>query len=303
MKEIKDCISLHYVESAFPYHFTMKIDTKEEFDDFYYKALEERDSLYRGEGDARWICRSSLLRDFRNRCMPIIGDEYFKKSFMRYKYTHLDKETEILMDNHEGCGFRSCAQGMEIALQHYGHKTSLIDFSKDIKVALCFAAEYNLNWNEEAPHRYMKIIRLRHAVSLSEPLACFYESMSGIVSTSKDPQVRAAASEAIQESFESDNSCIWDTNRDNIAYIDPLDIEFLHPYLSNRRIEAQKGVLVHTGIHQPFSLEEAVATIRRDMNAQVEMDVTLIHAGLAHYIMEKLAAVGVTYKSLFPDKL
>lgn len=263
------------------------ISTESELDAYYNEC--RNGYLYRGEADASWVCRSSLLRDFRNQIANCTDIEKFKNAFAGYAYRHIDKESAALPLDEAMSDYTQNAQQCEIALQHWGKHTSLIDFSRCKKVALYFASEAHQNGTIKNAD-FMKIIEID-----SRDLVNY----ASIVQASHNDLPEEAKSDKQRWEHE-DNSKLWDDIYSEIGYIEPT------AKTTNPRIEAQKGVLLCLGKHRAFSLEEVVHYMD-DLAAipshpKIKFNVVLIKTCLVDYLVKKLEKDNITHEKIYPGE-
>lgn len=278
-------------ETYTPYSNVKEIvSTEKEFDSYLEKKKEDSQYFYRGEADATWICRSTLLREFRD-SLRKIGWEYnnfksFENTFFSYKNNHFEKMRSIfkLRPSLDQCDLQC-----ELACQHYGLNSPLIDFTEDIRVALWFAANAHKNKaNNQKGH--MKIIELK-----KDSLYNAEELLSQ--SLMEHPDIGA-------KSLEEGNSAMFD-NIKMPGYISARSEKYssILPPTNNPNMAAQKGVLVCLGKYSHSSLEEAVMhmnTIAKTVpngNSEIIMSVTHIKANLANHILRR---IGLTERDIYP---
>ena len=224
------------------------------------KIASGEDWLYRGQEDADWGLCSSLDRELDSE----YGHDYFVKSSgvlksCGHKFPMPTAERSAIQS------FRALARGTDIdslddvntlaAMQHYGAKTRLLDFSTSLFVALFFAYEKKITHKERAIYaiRYRDVLDgsglvesfLRKKEKELEKANCDPED----VSFWRDRIRRAmgfAAVELREFVFDKANSNI--VKRSSTPGIIPLYMQG-----TNARMAAQAGAFLMPTTFKPFS--------------------------------------------------
>lgn len=252
--------------------------------------------FFRGQKDAKWVCRSTLLRDYLiQRGEKHESFEDFRVAFEEYVARHHEENQNDLSLTE----YNNNAQQLEVAAQHYDKKSSLIDFTRDIDIALWFAARGVGDWKENENCRisnYMCIISLEANESeLPNLEKVRATSLSLVEESTSGKKEESLAAELISKSNRDDNSQLWELNH-TMGYI---GLTQYRP-LSNPRIENQKGVLICLGCNMALSLEEVVQAIagKAAGMSHIIVKFTYINKKLAGVIMQRLEKLGINKTSL-----
>lgn len=291
---------LHGLASYAPQFLPVRqiINTAKELDAYYdSKGEGNRDNeyFYRGEGDAAWICRSTLLREYREKIKYCSKFPRFANAFEAYVRMHILKESMALIADETRGKLINNNQQIEIAIQHYGRHTSLIDFTEDKKIALYFASE---NYDDETADKidYIKVIEIkRQGLQDCENVR---EGMYDLLT--QGPYTDDEIDDILSQK-KADNSDLWDF-KDHIGYIKPM-LE-----TTNKRIIHQKGVLLCLGGNRASSLEEVVEHCNKvaeknnyPKDETIVARTVYIHTSLVPYLLRKLKRNGITKEYIYPE--
>lgn len=296
------------------------------------KSVSQGHSVFfRGQEEAKWFCRSSLLRKCldlkeessnvedafnelriasRNMWREIFGLNFCKRSLLSpyENCNHLRSDTvdemvvSIIKKLKPSVEAEYNAQWREVLAQHFGFPTALIDFSKDFNVALHFAtrnAIQNANSNDGIDQFCSIIVIIGNEFSLVNWEKVREQSMENL--------------EISLEVCDDDNNLLnnpkvdispvkrkWDaqddtSSLDSIKILSYVDQEG-HRLISNRRIEKQFGVLLCLGKNGHCSLEEAVRLQERD--SKPRLGCILINKNLLPEVRQLLDKQGINDEAL-----
>lgn len=296
-EEYKD---LESIKNAFGNDKIRVADTQEELFEYLKNIRQHTEGetvFFRGQSEAKWICRSSLLRRCliiknedsevadsfkelraasRNMWKTILGPNFSRDAILssyqkcnKLSRDQVDKMTDEIINTvrpHVEAEYN--AQWREVLAQHFGLPTALIDFSKDLDVALYFATKGK---NQDAiSHKdidqYCSVIVIKgnqnNLVNWEKTRENGIKDFKEILESGL--QVCDEAGNML-EAAEIDMSPViwgWDAQDDTSALDDFETLSYIDQngqrLISNRRIEKQRGILLCLGCNGHDSLEDAI---------------------------------------------
>ena len=109
---------------------------------FGHPANTDRNLIFRGEPECYYAVESSLLREIKNSLKTICGSDWESVPENIFDESYFNRSMGMEVAPYVGGGIVRDLEFEAIAtLQHYGAPTTLIDFSRDWRVALFFACE------------------------------------------------------------------------------------------------------------------------------------------------------------------
>lgn len=236
----------------------------ESFEDFEKRLLipeQEKGKetiLYRGHGEAEWVYRPTLQRDF----VSGGGCRDCKKSACQA----WKKVLELYYANLSNSDRFENSQAKETYMQHYGEKTIFLDFTKDLFAALYFATHQTNPNHLSSPHRKKSIKDYASVLRL----------------WGDENQLKDWEEERFLSMLELRDGCneahlpilnrqipIWDNEDNTSEFVDIkkhlvyIDQSGSRP-ISNPRMEKQKGVLMYVGNDRWSSLESRIRVCQND---------------------------------------
>lgn len=253
------------------------ICTKEQLKQYY--SEQDQGFFYRGEANAKWVCQSSLLRDYKAKLADNIGQaspDLDMKNFDECRRCHMCNGIKVL-SNGNNDGMWNNAERTEIWLQHWDKHSTLIDFTRNKRYALFFATE-----NQEKDAEYIRVISMR-IDRLYDFTSIYQQGIARLLEDVVGTHDYGAAIESVADWRKEDYSFIWDEIK-SIGYISPT------PDTYNCKIERQAGVLVCLGAYRALSLEDAIWSMAASgkVNPMKDVRITLIHTDLIENIKQLL---------------
>lgn len=276
------------------------------------KIFPDSERLYRGQYSASWTCESSLLRCFRELYPDCTKDkienvfsQFYDKNRKLWQMMlapeHNQQEvTKLFFSEMEireneswskfldktAKGYKALSEELnaawrECAAQHYGLPTGMLDFTKDVYVALYFATKMPEDWKDkEGLNSYCSIMQFdtKNEIKNWEDIRAEHiDILRAAFSYCEDNNIPMATdySESVQEMNIGDDS----SSLDDISipvYFDRTEVR----NIANRRIDKQRGVLLCLGKNRCDSLEKSFAK-NRNINPQFpELSIVIINRKL-----------------------
>lgn len=319
-----DCIQ--YIDDSDALHDYLKRE------DDHIRSTDNNESgirLYRGQERASWICRSTLLRDYRDYFsrldQDITSSEFY--IFLQHNLQLLDKmlspkhlyrktfleglekkpiKINEYIEKMKARMLKACtdlsleinAARREIIAQHYGLPTALIDFTKDPYIALYFATE---KYEEQSPiivdHEslkdYFNIIYFNTNNYIYNWELRRDESMKILINGTVDEIIKKGLELSSKNYLVNDDSSRLYDN-DFPVYLDQTSTG--RP-IENIRIKKQKGVLLSLGKYSHKCLEDAFKICSKN-DKMPKLHLTLIHHNLIAEIRNILNKKNITREYL-----
>lgn len=231
--------------------------------------------LFRGHRDSSWLMKTTLLREAegKNACFHEL-----EKAHLQYVKTLLSKYENIHNE-----------EQVIVYAQHYGIKSSLLDFSFNPLVALYFATEGNEPvYRDSELQYYFSVIEVQTSKEFDNWEKIL--SLSCPKVTYADPSIDYSSLK-IQESVVSQltkiNQPVW------IAEESCRNI-------SNSRMDAQRGALVYLCKHGNYSFEEVTKGLenRKASPIRIQLKYVLISRALYNKVKYILEDHRITASSL-----
>lgn len=281
----------------------------------------ESKRFYRGQYCAAWECSSTLLRKFKD-LHPQCSESDIQREFYGFygKNRHLwkllfapkfdvlkiaelfkeesksasnelySKFQESIKEAYEELCTEVNATWREIAAQHYGFPTGLLDFTKDVYVALYFATKKlsNNNSYKGGLNEYCSILHF----DTKNEIVNWENSRSSLIDVlgpaftycdNNDIPLDVDYSAAVRSMNTEDDSSELD-GISTPVYFDETDVR----HISNSRINKQKGVLLCLGKNGYRSLEDSFAENTEKNPCFPKISMTIINRRLKEYVDQLL---------------
>lgn len=295
--------------------------------------------LYRGQFDASWSCTSSLLRQFKKIYRKEDNATVFREAFYRFCNCNKELWRKMMMPHVCCCDFsdlfkqwcdgseenkvemtefwQKIAQSQsalnyelnaawrEVVAQHYGMPTALIDFTKNLYVALFFATD-------DLSVKYYP----RNDVHDGYCSVIHFDTGNEIQNWEKVRENRINDIRDVLMICENDKPCElvdyslpveeWNANDDS-SEVDDFSIPVYFEQsnfrpINNDRIEKQEGVLLCLGKNRYLSLEEAFKEAQRVSPSIPQITFTLINRKLLPIIRQVLSEQSIDRETLGIEK-
>lgn len=244
--KMKEFGSIHYIH------------TEEELDNWLHCEVNaEKCCLYRGHSDASWLMKSTLLR----------AAEAQGNDFINVQKQHFEQVKEWI--KRENIGPMPNEDQILFYAQHYGQKSSLLDFTFDPHIALFFATEKNKpEYADSELADYISVIKLDVEKEMD-----FFNWREGKESCN---------TESVVELLESIHHPVW----------------IKEDWPQNKRMNAQKGAFVYLSKHSAHSVEAVFRETVENGQWKPIISYFLVSRNLLPYIRDMLSRLGINRKSL-----
>lgn len=239
------------------------IQTKEELDAWLQGEIiqtrsrcNENPILYRGQADASWLMKSTLLRlneklgcDFA--CME---DRHFQ---------HVNQHVKEWIAQ-EGLGEVPNEDQILFYAQHYDQNSSLLDFTLNPYIALFFATQ-----REEAVYKDSDLADYVSVIKIDNKEQDFFNWRN---------EKQIYNEESVVETLKSINAPVW----------------IAEAWNDNKRMTAQEGVFVYLAKHSAHSVEAVFKAATTDRGWKQMISYHLVSRKLIPYIKKVLSSQGIT---------
>lgn len=239
------------------------IQTEEELDAWLQNEIiqtrsqyNENSILYRGHADASWLMKSTLLR----------LSEELGCDFACMEDRHFRHVKEWIAQ--EGLGEAPNEDQILFYAQHYGKKSSLLDFTLSPHIALFFASE-----RDEPIYHDSELADYISVIKLDNKESDFFNWRRGKESYNE---------ESVVDLLRQINQPVW----------------IKEDWLQNKRMNAQKGAFVYLCKHSAHSVEAVFREMTEKRNWKPILSYFLVSRNLLPYIRDMLSRLGINRKSL-----
>lgn len=231
------------------------IESFEDFEKFLLLPEQEKGKetiLYRGHGEAEWVYRPTLQRDF----VSGGGCRDCKKSACQAWKEVLESYYANLSNSDR---FEN-SQAKETCMQHYGEKTIFLDLTKDLFAALYFATHQTVpnhvlgSPREKSIKDYASVLRLW---GNDEQLIDWEKNRSSSYVECSEAHLPMMMQDILRWDNVDNTSGLVGIKK-HLVYIDQSGSR----QISNPRMEKQKGVLMYVGNDRWSSLESRIRACR-----------------------------------------
>lgn len=233
------------------------INTEEELDNWLKREKSEDATLYRGHADASWLMKSTLLR----------LSEELGCDFACMEDRHFQHVKEWIVQ--EGLGEAPNEDQILFYAQHYGKKSSLLDFTLSPHIALFFASERDEPiYHDSELADYISVIKLDNNKESN-----FFNWREGKESCN---------TESVVDLLKNINHPVW----------------IKEDWPQNERMNAQKGAFVYLSKHSAHSVEAVFRETVENGQWKPIISYFLVSRNLLPYIRDMLSRLGINRKSL-----
>jgi hypothetical protein len=283
-----------------------KINSVEEFDNFYEKLKNDRKNIYRGVNNASYKLYNSLQRHFIENNLDSCFDDF--NDFVENDIEKAKKwNNNILIKSYSSLGHNTVYDLSILSfLQHSKSPTPLLDWSYNFDISLFFSCEHNLNKSENEIENYcsLYIFSLMDNHEISN-LSNAYNSINDnfIRAKNSNPQVDETQ---LQDKIDTHSYSL--IKELDISYIsDELSSNVKFPLYTNANLNIlnQEGLFIYT--NSPTQPLEKIlnGAGKYFISIHVTRYVTKIRCidinkNLIKDILKKLEIKGITNDYIYP---